>query len=91
MIAFVLECCTVLAALIKAVVPRSRYLRKVRAKLESPGARFGFPLSGGGVQPAVTIYAWNEFAEGCIVAPTQGEGWKKLLGIAAVFGAERAD
>ena len=63
-----------------------QYLRKVKAKLESPGARLGFPLSGGGVQPAVTIYAWNEFAEGGIVAPTQGEGWSKLLGIAAVFG-----
>jgi hypothetical protein len=62
------------------------YLRKVKKKLQSPRARLGFPLSSGGVQPAVTVYAWNEYAEGGIVAPTQGEGWKKLAGIAAVFG-----
>lgn len=67
------------------------YLRKVKNKLQSPDARLGFPLRGGGVQPAVTIYAWNEFAEGGIVAPTQGEGWTKLLGIATVFGDSRAD
>ena len=64
------------------------YLRKVRAKLLSPGARLGFPLSGGGVQPAVTIYAWNEYAEGGIVAPTKGQGWAKLEGIATTYGGE---
>ncbi len=33
------------------------------------------------------IYAWNEFAEGGIVAPTVGEGDTKLRGIREVFGA----
>ena len=66
------------------------YLRKVKAKLVAPGARLGFPLDSGGVQPAVTIYAWNEYAEGGIVAPTMGEGWSKLKGIAAVFGGRAA-
>jgi hypothetical protein len=42
------------------------------------------------VQPAVTIYAWNEYAEGGIVAPTLGEGFAKLQGIAAVFGGRGA-
>ena len=45
-------------------------------------------MSGGGVQPAVTIYAWNEYAEGGIVAPTKGQGWAKLEGIATTFGGE---
>ena len=39
------------------------------------------------IQPALTIYAWNEYMEGGIVAPTMGEGWTKLKGIAAVFGS----
>lgn len=42
---------------------------------------FGFPG-----QPAFTIYAWNEFGEGGIVAPTQGEGYMKLEAITEVFG-----
>ena len=45
----------------------------------SPGSMcFGFPLPDGKVQPAVSIYAWNEFAEGGIIAPTQGGGYGKL-------------
>ncbi|HOF40251.1 MAG TPA: hypothetical protein PLD73_09275 [Candidatus Hydrogenedentes bacterium] len=36
-------------------------------------------------QKAFTIYAWNEFGEGGIVAPTQGEGTMKLEGIQANF------
>ena len=39
----------------------------------------------GGVK-AFTIYAWNEFGEGGIVAPTQGDQYMKLEGIKAVFG-----
>lgn len=35
---------------------------------------------------AFTIYAWNEFGEGGIVAPTQGDGYMKLEAIADVFG-----
>lgn len=37
-------------------------------------------------QPAFTIYAWNEFGEGGIVAPTHGDGYMKLETIAEVFG-----
>ena len=37
-------------------------------------------------QPAFTIYAWNEFGEGGIVAPTRGDGYMKLETIAEVFG-----
>jgi len=46
---------------------------------------YGFPLPDG-VQPAFTIYAWNEFGEGGILAPTRGDGYMKLEGIRAVFG-----
>lgn len=48
---------------------------------------FGFPdpTSATGIQPAVTIYAWNEFGEGGIVAPTTGDGYMKVQAIAAVF------
>ncbi|MBN1489444.1 MAG: hypothetical protein JXA69_05950, partial [Phycisphaerae bacterium] len=38
----------------------------------------GFPLPDGGRQKALTIYAWNEFGEGGIVAPTRGDGTMKL-------------
>jgi len=32
------------------------------------------------------IYAWNEFGEGGIVAPTKGDGMMKLEAIREVFG-----
>ena len=37
-------------------------------------------------QKMLLIYAWNEFGEGGIVAPTRGEGMTKLSAIAEVFG-----
>jgi hypothetical protein len=48
--------------------------------------QFGLPRRDGSLQPAFTIYAWNEFGEGGIVAPTQGEGSMKLEAIREVFG-----
>jgi len=36
---------------------------------------------------AFTIYAWNEFGEGGIVAPTQGDKYMKLEVIREMFGA----
>lgn len=36
-------------------------------------------------QKAFTIYAWNEFGEGGIVAPTAGDGWMKLKCIKEIF------
>jgi hypothetical protein len=63
-------------------------LEQVRKRVEAPGARLGFPstLTPGAVVPAITLYAWNEFAEGGMICPTKGEGWNKLEGIQAVFG-----
>lgn len=37
-------------------------------------------------QKMFNIYAWNEFAEGGIVAPTLGDGLMKLEGIREIFG-----
>ncbi len=37
-------------------------------------------------QKMFNIYAWNEFGEGGIVAPTVGDGWMKLKGLCNVFG-----
>lgn len=51
--------------------------------------RFGLPLPDGSVQPAFTIYAWNEFGEGGMVAPTGGEQYMKLEAIREVFGADK--
>lgn len=47
--------------------------------------RLGLPRGDGSRQPAFTIYAWNEFGEGGIVAPTRGEGAMKLEAIRGVF------
>ena len=49
----------------------------------------GLPLPGGRRQKVFTIYAWNEFGEGGMVAPTRGEGYLKLEAIADVFGRGR--
>jgi len=46
---------------------------------------FGLPLPDGGRQKMLTIYAWNEFGEGGIVAPTRGEGYSKLEAIRDLF------
>ncbi len=60
-------------------------LRDMKSGLAS-GANLGLPLPGGGRQGIFTIYAWNEFGEGGIVAPTRGEQTMKLDAIHAVFG-----
>jgi hypothetical protein len=60
-------------------------LRAVRDDL-AKGPRLGVPRRDGSCQPAFTIYAWNEFGEGGVVAPTQGEGAMKLEAINDVFG-----
>ncbi|MCX5658442.1 MAG: hypothetical protein NTW19_01815 [Planctomycetota bacterium] len=51
-----------------------------------PSGRWGIPRPDGTIEQAFTIYAWNEFGEGGIVAPTRGEGAMKLEGIREVFG-----
>ncbi len=47
--------------------------------------RLGLPRRDAGRQAVFTIYAWNEFGEGGIVAPTQGENYMKLEGIRDIF------
>jgi hypothetical protein len=47
--------------------------------------KLGFPVPEG-IRPAFTIYAWNEFGEGGMVAPTRGDGYMKLEVIRNVFG-----
>jgi hypothetical protein len=61
-------------------------LRGMKSGLDS-GANLGLPLPGGRRQKLFTLYAWNEFGEGGIVAPTRGEQTMKLDAIHAVFGA----
>jgi hypothetical protein len=45
----------------------------------------GLPKKDGTTQKAFTIYAWNEFGEGGIVAPTKGSGTMMLEAIRDVF------
>jgi hypothetical protein len=67
-------------------------LRTVQAELapSSSGgiANLGFPLPGGGLQPAFNIYAWNEFGEGGIMAPSAGWNYTRLEAIRTVFGTK---
>lgn len=46
----------------------------------------GLPKKDGTRQKAFTIYAWNEFGEGGIVAPTKGRDYMMLECIKGVFG-----
>lgn len=62
-------------------------LQKVKTALQQHG-RLGYPKIGGR-QKAVLIYAWNEYGEGGIVAPTRGEGYMKLEAIRQIFGENR--
>lgn len=59
---------------------------------EEDNRKFGFPdaTSATGVQPAVIIYAWNEFGEGGILAPTAGWGSMMVTTVGQVFARKRA-
>lgn len=48
----------------------------------------GLPLPDGTLQPAFNCYAWNEFGEGGIVAPTHITGYMKLEELKRVFNPE---
>ena len=50
----------------------------------------GLPKTDGTRQKIFTIYAWNEFGEGGMVAPTKGAGYKMLDCIKDVFGTASA-
>jgi hypothetical protein len=61
-------------------------LRQMAADLERQ-PRFGLPLPDGGRVKVFTIYAWNEFGEGGILAPNKAEGAMKLETLKALFAA----
>ena len=63
-------------------------LTQVKAQCEDPANKFGFPDASkpNSYQPAFNIYAWNEYGEGGITAPTQGDGFMKVKTISRVFG-----
>ncbi len=60
-------------------------LRAMKAAL-SKYPSLGLPKRDGARQKAFTIYAWNEYGEGGIIAPTQGRGYMMLECIKDVFG-----
>ena len=60
-------------------------LRRVKRSLDMY-PHLGIPTKNGGRVKMLLIYAWNEFGEGGIVAPTRGEGTMKLEAIREVFG-----
>ena len=59
-------------------------LRTLKTALDD-SSNLGVPLGNGRRQKMLLIYAWNEFGEGGIVAPTKGEAAMKLQAIKAVF------
>ncbi len=59
-------------------------LKRVKAALDKY-PKLGVPPKSER-QKMLLIYAWNEFGEGGIVAPTRGESEMKLNGIREVFG-----
>ena len=63
-------------------------VRAVVQQCQNASNRFGWPDASapGGFQPAFEVYAWNEFAEGGILAPTAGQGYMKLRTIGKVLG-----
>jgi hypothetical protein len=65
----------------------TRELTRVAYDLQNL-SNMGLKLDDGTRQKIFTIYAWNEFGEGGIVAPTQGQKYMKLEGIKEVFGVK---
>jgi hypothetical protein len=59
-------------------------LERVKAALDKY-PRLGIPVKDGR-KKMLLIYAWNEFGEGGIVAPTKGEKEMKLEAVREVFG-----
>ena len=65
-------------------------LLRVKAALDG-SPRLGISTEDGTGQKAFLIYAWNEFGEGGIVAPTKGDGYMKLEAIKDIFGDPARD
>ena len=64
-------------------------LTQARDLVSDPSNRvFGLPdaTSPTGLQPALSIYAWNEYGEGGIMAPMRADAFMKLEVLAEVFG-----
>ncbi len=64
-------------------------LRKLKDALDAH-QNLGVPRADGRRQKMLLIYAWNEFGEGGIVAPTQGDGYMKLEVIQEILESKRA-
>jgi hypothetical protein len=60
-------------------------LKRVKAALDKY-PKLGIPVPGGGRKKMLLIYAWNEFGEGGIMAPTRGDKDMKLEAVREVFG-----
>jgi hypothetical protein len=63
-------------------------LLDVRKHLDRYPMKLGVPAGKDQLQKMILIYAWNEFAEGGFIAPTQGDGGMKLNVIQKVFGQQ---
>lgn len=59
------------------------YLAQLGADVQAHS--LGFPRRNGSVQPAFNLYAWNEFGEGGILAPTRGWKYTRLQAIRDTF------
>jgi len=59
-------------------------LERVRTTLQNH-SNLGIPVKAGR-KKMLLIYSWNEFGEGGMVAPTEGEKEMKLNGVQEVFG-----
>lgn len=59
-------------------------LQRLKETLDT-SPKLGIPLAKDNRQKILLIYAWNEYGEGGYIAPTQGEGVRKLEGIKEVF------
>ena len=62
-------------------------LRRAKSALDA-APNLGVSVGPGKRQKMLLIYAWNEFGEGGIVAPTRADGDMKLRAIASVFGRQ---
>jgi hypothetical protein len=62
-------------------------LKHAKSALDA-APNLGIPLENGGRQKMLLIYAWNEFGEGGIVAPTRADGDMKLRAISSVFSGQ---
>jgi hypothetical protein len=67
---------------------KDEFAAELRSMKDALGTHptLGLPRKDGTTQKAFTIYAWNEFGEGGIVAPTQASGTMMLEAIHEVFG-----